>query len=124
MANRTGGAWSMPLGEERWRIAGCKRLELGSDLIAGPAKGGEAMLVVGPSGGCGATQGREGGRRRRTQQFGVAQGETLQSFRIVRRDRKQLDLLAFRLRVLRGRGGKRRIRLSDDDMGVGAAEPE
>ena len=115
---------SMPFGEERGRIAHYKRLELRSDLIAGLAKGSEAMPVVGPLSGCGATQGREGGRHRRTQQFGVAQGETLQSFRIMSRDRKQLDLLAFRLRALRGRGGKRRIRLSDDDMGVGAAEPE
>ena len=114
----------MPLCQARRRIARYKRLELRSDLITGPAKGGEAMLVVGPSSGCGATYGREGGRHRRTQQFGVAEGETLQSFRIVSRDRKQLDLLAFRLRVLRGRGGKRRLRPSDDDMGVGAAEPE
>ena len=108
----------------RRRIARYKRLKLRSDLIAGPAKGGETVLVVGPSSCCGATHGREGGRRRRTQQFCVAQGKTFQSFRIVSRDRKQLGLLAFRLPVLRGRGGKRRIRLSDDDMGVSAAEPE
>ena len=47
----------MPLGEERWWIAGRERLELGSDLFRGSAKCSEAMLVVGPSGGCGATQG-------------------------------------------------------------------
>ena len=47
----------MPLGEERGRIAGGKRLEPGGELFVGPAKGGEPMLVMGPSGGGAATQG-------------------------------------------------------------------
>jgi len=64
----------MPLGEERRRITGDERFELGRDLFRGSPKRSEAMLVVGPSGGCGATEGRKGGRRRRSQQFGVAQG--------------------------------------------------
>ena len=57
-ANRAGGRESMPLGEERGRIAGGIRLEPGGELFVGPAKGSEPMLVMGPSGGGAATQSR------------------------------------------------------------------
>ena len=64
----------MPFRKEPRRIAGDQRLELGRDFLRGSAKRSEAMLVVGPSGGCIAAHCRKGGRRRRSQQFGVAQG--------------------------------------------------
>ena len=44
--------------EQRGRIAGDMCLEPGGEFLVGPAKGGEPMLVMGPSGGSAATQGR------------------------------------------------------------------
>ena len=49
------------MGEERGRSAGGKDLEPGGNLTAGPPKGGDPMLVMGPSSGSAATHGGKGG---------------------------------------------------------------
>jgi len=74
----------MPLGDERGRIAGCKRIEPSSNLAAGPAKDGESILVMGPSSSSAATHSSEMRRRRRLQQPDIAQGQAFEGFFIMR----------------------------------------